>query len=250
MAYPLPPALARAADAVLPAIRQAAERTGVDFAALFHTARLESGFNPAARARTSSAAGLFQFIDSSWLNTLAKHGARHGITPGSRAEALALKTDAGTAALMAAEHMADNAATLEKALGRAASTVDLYLAHFLGAGGATRFLGAMAGNPAQAAASLFPAPANANRAIFYAQDGSARSLADIHALFARKLGLGDTSAPPPTGTTLPPAGTFVPPRLAASLAAAPATLATPASDADPRLMAQAARLLLAELGAG
>jgi len=31
---------------------------------------------PPARAQTSSAAGLFQFVDQTWLATLKRHGAR------------------------------------------------------------------------------------------------------------------------------------------------------------------------------
>ena len=99
---------------------------------------------------------------------------------------------------MGAEHMQENRSRLEGALGRAASTVDLYLAHFLGAGGAVRFLSRMTAAPEQSASSLFPAAARANRSIFHHADGSARSLADVHALFARKL---DQAAPHvPAGT--------------------------------------------------
>lgn len=260
------PALARAASAVLPALQSAAARTGVDFEALFHTARLESGFNPDAKARTSSASGLFQFIDSTWLDTLARHGPRHGIAPTSRNDALALRRNPDVAALMAAEHMAENAAKIEQRTGRAANRVDLYLAHFLGAGGAARFLGALAENPGQAAADLFAAPARANRAIFYNGDGAARSLAEVQALFARKLGMDASSAPrstsagAPTGTPVPPAGTYWPAHLMASGmgttgqqahgGAIPSITDGLLSSGNPRLAAQAAYLLLAELGAG
>lgn len=256
MSAPIPASISRAAQAVLPALEQAARRTGVDFQALFHTARLESGFNPAARARTSSATGLFQFIDSTWLSTIARHGPRHGITPASRTEALALRTNPQVAALMAAEHMGDNAARIEQATGRKPGTTDLYLAHFLGAGGAARFLGALDRNPDTPGVQLFPAAAKANRTIFFHKSGEPRSLSDIRDLFARKLGLPDATQPAAisptlqraaTGTTLPDSGnepgTSVPPALAARItgfASAPPT--------NPRLAAQAAYLLLAELG--
>lgn len=182
--------LSRAAQAVLPALAQAAARTGVDFNALFHTARLESGFNPQAKASTSSATGLFQFVESTWLSTLARHGAQHGIAAGTRAEALELRRDPAIASLMAAAHMADNAATLQAKLGRAAGTVDLYLAHFLGAGGAARFLGRLAEAPDTAASTLLPAAAGANRSIFF-DNGRPRSLRQVHDLFAARLGTGD-----------------------------------------------------------
>ena len=46
------------------AIARASESTGVDFDYLLAQARLESGLNPDAKARSSSATGLYQFIDS------------------------------------------------------------------------------------------------------------------------------------------------------------------------------------------
>src|SRR3712207_2025996 len=61
------------------AIQQAAAQTGVDFGYLLGQARIESGFNPNARARTSSATGLFQFIDQTWLGTVKQHGDKHGL---------------------------------------------------------------------------------------------------------------------------------------------------------------------------
>ena len=59
------------------AIHRAAASTGVDFSYLLGQARIESGFNPNARAKTSSATGLFQFIDQTWLGTVKQHGAKH-----------------------------------------------------------------------------------------------------------------------------------------------------------------------------
>jgi hypothetical protein len=193
-----------AAGRVAPALAEAARRTGVPFEALFNTARLESGFDPDARARTSSATGLFQFIDSTWLDTLARHGAQHGLNPASRAEALALRRDPLAASLMGAAHMADNAAVLAERTGRPPGQVELYLAHFLGAGGAARFLERMAVAPDRPAAELIPAAAKANRDVFYA-DGRARSLAEVHDFFARKLGAVPSPVAPQPGAPLPDA---------------------------------------------
>ncbi len=61
------------------AIQRASQATGVDFGFMMKTARRESGMNPAAQASSSSAAGLFQFIDQTWLSTLKQHGAKHGL---------------------------------------------------------------------------------------------------------------------------------------------------------------------------
>ena len=184
--------------AVVDAISNAASRTGVDFSYLLANARAESGLDPMARARTSSASGLFQFTDATWLATVARHGEKHGL--GWAADALksgasgavkqtilSLRHNAVVAASLAAEFTRDNAAKLEGALGRAAGSADLYLAAFFGAGGAVRFLKTMAAAPGMAAASLLPAAAAANRSTFFHSDGSARSLAEVHDLVSRRI---------------------------------------------------------------
>lgn len=187
------------------AIGTAAQRTGVDFQYLVAQARSESGLDPTAKAQGSSASGLYQFLDQSWLAIVKRHGSAHGLDwaadaiqarpgggfrvadPNLRQAVMSLREQAGPAALMAASYAADNAAGLGQALGRAANATDLYFAHFLGLDGAKRFLGAAGSNPDANAAALFPREARANRGIFFARDGSARSLGDVYALMGRKL---------------------------------------------------------------
>jgi hypothetical protein len=194
------------------AIASAAARTGVDFDFLVRQAKVESGLNPQARARTSSATGLFQFTKQTWLGTLKQHGANHdlgwaadAITRGSdgqyriadpalRARILDLRTQPEAASAMAAELASDNQDFLSGKLGRSPEGVDLYLAHFLGEAGAARFLEAHEVDPDGMAASLLPAAANANRAVFYRTDGTPRSFAEIRGNFAEKLG-GTTTIP-------------------------------------------------------
>ncbi len=60
-------------------ISRAAQKTGADFDYLLNTAARESGFDPRAKAPTSSASGLFQFIDQTWLGMVKQHGAKHGM---------------------------------------------------------------------------------------------------------------------------------------------------------------------------
>lgn len=186
------------------AIAHASSATGIDFDYLLGQAKVESGLNAAARAGTSSASGLYQFIESSWLAVVKKHGAEHGlgwaadaIGPGNRvADAgtrqaiLALRNDPAAASLMAAEHASDNKDAIEGSLGRAATGTDLYMAHFLGLGGATKFLSAMKADPDASAAALFPSAARANRGVFYDNAGHARSVSEVYQRFAKKLGDG------------------------------------------------------------
>jgi hypothetical protein len=181
------------------AIARAAQATGVDFNYLLAQARLESSLDPAARAGTSSAAGLYQFTRGTWLQTLEKHGAAHGAgwadmaieqgrvsDPSLRQQVLALRHDPDLSSRMAAELARDNRAALLPVLGREPDAAELYLAHFLGAGGAGKFLTALSADPAQSAATLLPEAAAANRAIFY-EGGQARSLGGVMGLLRGKV---------------------------------------------------------------
>ncbi|WP_295527406.1 transglycosylase SLT domain-containing protein [Novosphingobium sp. Chol11] len=76
---PSSPARTSGSGEVHGAIARAAEATGVDFNYLLAQARIESGLNPAARAATSSAAGLYQFTGGTWMETLGRHGADYGL---------------------------------------------------------------------------------------------------------------------------------------------------------------------------
>lgn len=188
------------------AIRQAAARSGVDFSYLYNQARVESGLNPNAAARSSSATGLFQFVDQTWLAMVDKHGAANGLgwaadavqrgangrffvsDPAVRQQVMNLRRNPEAASAMAAAYASDNHAHLQSRLGRPLQSVDLYMAHFLGAGGATRFLRAHDARPDASAAAAFPTEARANRNIFFKRDGSARSFAEVRSLMAGKLG--------------------------------------------------------------
>lgn len=217
---------------VIGALQQAAQATGVDFSYLLANARAESGLNPAARASTSSASGLFQFTDATWLAMVQRHGAKHGLgwaadalqggaSQGVKSTILSLRHNAEAAARMAGEFTRDNEARLEGALGRAAGASDLYLAAFFGAGGAIKFLKSMAAAPGMAAAQLLPAAAAANRSTFFHADGSPRSLAEVHDLVASRI---HRHLDGRSGKTLPPAGRTLPPADPA-LAAARARMA-------------------------
>ena len=197
-----------AAGSIQSAIALASSRTGIDFDYLLGQAQVESGLNARAAAGTSSARGLYQFIEQSWLAVVKQHGAEHGLgwaadsikqgvngrygvaDAGMRQAILGLRTDPTAASLMAAEHASDNKTALEGSLGRSATGTDLYMAHFLGLGGAKSFLSAMADDPARGGATMFPAAARANRQIFFAADGSQRSLGEIYARFSAKLDKG------------------------------------------------------------
>jgi hypothetical protein len=187
-----------AVAAVTGAIHQAASATGTSFQYLLATAQVESGLNPQAGASTSSARGLFQFIEQTWLATMKQAGPSLGygqyasaITknasgkyevqdPAMRSEILKLRNDPTANAVMAGAFTQANAALLSGQLGRTPSEGELYIAHFLGAGGAAHLISAAGADPNASAASYFPNAASANPSIFYDRStGGARSLAQV-----------------------------------------------------------------------
>lgn len=210
--------------AVIGGIRLAAARTGVDFDYLLAQARVESNLDPQAAAPTSSARGLYQFTAGTWLDTVRRHGAEHGLgwaadalkagaDPATQAAILDLRRDPAASSSMAAAFASDNAAALERRLGRPANATDLYLAHFLGAAGAVRFLKARDADPGAAARdAVLPAAARANANVFTARDGRARTLDEVYARFEAKLAVpaGGATAGGWSGNRPPPAGTALP----------------------------------------
>lgn len=196
---------ASGANRIQSAIAFASQKTGVDFSYLLGQAKLESGLKANARSGTSSATGLYQFVDQSWLGVVKQHGSEYGLgwaadaihagphgrltvsDPGTKAAILAMRNDPQVASLMAAEHASDNRDALQASLGRSTNPTDLYMAHFLGLGGARSFLTAMASNPGRTGAAMFPAAARANRSIFYTSDGAPRSLQQIYDRLGAKL---------------------------------------------------------------
>lgn len=214
------------------AVRHASKVAGVDFGYLMQLAGAESGFDAGISATTSSATGLFQFIDNTWLVSLYTHGAKYGlgdiakrievernaageITTASIRDplvekyALSLRTDPRIMALMGAEFAKDNREVLQAALPRRTITrTDQYLAHFLGSGQATNFIVKLDRNPNAAAKSSFPAAAEANHNVFYKRSGVARSLEEVYNLFKNKFSSTffdpPVAPPPPRPVPLPP----------------------------------------------
>lgn len=175
---------------VINAIQKASANTGVDFSYLVHKAKAESSFNPDAKAKTSSASGLYQFIESTWMDMVKNHGDKYGIKSAdmSRDDILDLRFDPEMAASMAAEFAAANKNHLDRHWGGDVGATEMYFAHFMGAGGATSFLKAKDENPMQVAANLFPKAAKANYNVFYeAKSGRARTLSEVYDFFDKKF---------------------------------------------------------------
>lgn len=239
------------ANRITGAIREAARVTGAGFDYLLKTALRESNFDPEVKASTSSATGLFQFIDQTWLETMKTAGASVGYgnyadaiskTPSGKyvvADAAAyrdimnLRTDPKASAVMAGAFTARNRASLSEALGRKPSDGELYIAHFLGPAGAARFIAAAEKSPTASAAEAFPDAARANRSIFYNRLGGARSLGQV---YARLVKAHDATGPANVPTA--PAAQAATATAAVSAASAAQTVAAVALPAPARLDAR------------
>lgn len=224
-----------ASSPVASAIRRAARSTGASFEYLLATAKVESNFNPNLTARTSSATGLFQFVEQTWLAMMSQTGralglgnyadaisrdsaGRYQVTDARlRGEILQLRTDPGTNAAMAAVFTRQNATQLRQRLGRNPTDGELYIAHFIGASGAVTLINAAAENPQANAASLFPGPARANRSVFHDRLGRPRSVAGVYAELNRRYQVARAniaSAVTPARVAMPSPTVVAPPRSA------------------------------------
>jgi hypothetical protein len=194
------------------AIKQAADATGASFEYLLSAAKMESNMNPTAAASTSSARGLYQFIEQTWLGTVKEAGPALGYgdyadaisksssgsysvaDPAMRQKILKLRDDPTVSAAMAGVLTQSNSFKLTGELGRRPSDGELYIAHFMGVSGAARLIIAADEAPQTSAPKLFPGAAAANRPIFYDRDGSARSVGDVYALLTNRYEAAANSA--------------------------------------------------------
>lgn len=197
-----PPKIQQAGTPHAAALRAAARETGISFEYLARTAKRESNFRADAQASTSSARGMFQFIEQTWLRMVREEGGRFGLAeeasairadvrgalasdPARRRDILALRDDPAVSARMAGAMAARNAEFLKNRLNRAPSGGELYIAHFMGAASAARLIAMAETQPEQAAAPAFARAAAANRSIFFDAGGQAKSASAVYAGLVR-----------------------------------------------------------------
>jgi hypothetical protein len=222
------------------AIKQAADTTGTSFEYLLSTAKMESNFNPKAGASTSSAHGLFQFIDQTWLGTVKEAGALLGYSqyadaitksssgsysvsnPAARTAIMKLRDDPAASSAMAGVLTRSNSFKLTGAIGRRPTDSELYMAHFMGVGGAAKLISNAEDNPQASGARLFPNAAAANRSIFYDSTGRARSVSEVYSVLTSRYAVAANS--PATRTAMASVG------VTPSVALASAAPTTPSVD--------------------
>jgi hypothetical protein len=231
------------------AIKQAASSSGTSFQYLLTTAKMESDFNPTAGASTSSAHGLFQFIDQTWLATFKEAGPQFGYSgyadmiskssdgtysvadPDARKTIMKLRDDPTVASDMAGALTQFNSFQLTGMIGRRPSDSELYMAHFMGVGGAAKLIGNAEDNGQASAARLFPNAAAANRSIFYDRStGRARSVSEVYSVLQQRYASAANSAA--TQSAMASVGGDIKPSVAVA-SAAPSSGPSPGSSSAP-----------------
>ncbi|CAJ0865419.1 hypothetical protein AMST5_01764 [freshwater sediment metagenome] len=206
-------------QSIVERVVEAANKTEMDPALLMAIADKESNFHTSAKARTSSATGLFQFVEKTWMRALANFGHRYGRaeeakaaeegTGRQRAKILNLRNDPYLSAALAAEMLKKDSAKIADTIGRPLTPGETYLIHFLGPDDTERFMKAVVESPNMSAAALLPKPARANKPIFYEQQGRRlkdRTVAEVHDAFEammdkRTSRYGDVASKLPAGVT-------------------------------------------------
>jgi hypothetical protein len=147
---------------------------------------------------------LFQFIGQTWLGTVKEAGAQLGygqyadaITkhtsgtysvsdPTARSAVMKLRDDPTASSAMAGVLTRSNSFKLTGMIGRRPTDSELYMAHFMGVGGAAKLITAAEDNPQASGARMFPNAAAANRSIFYDKSGHARSVSDVYSVLSSR----------------------------------------------------------------
>jgi len=179
----LPNNTGKGVEAMGPIITQAANMVGFDPEIALNVAAVESGMDPTASS--GIAFGLFQFVSGTWSDMLTKYGDTYGIAPNTP------PSDPRANAILGACYLKENYEGLTGMLGGNVSDVDLYAAHFLGLGGAKRFLPAP--NNESAAGYVSEAAIRNNESVFM-DKGRMRTVGEVKQELQRRIQIGRKKA--------------------------------------------------------
>lgn len=186
----------RSANETVELVAREGLEAGMDPRYLVRLAQRESNFDPFAVAGTSTAFGLFQFTENTWLCSLKEFGPGLGVSGaeaiwrngrgvcetsrrGERSRLLALRSDASLSTKVAAAFSRKNYRVLFSEFGRRPTATELYVLHFFGEDAGLRFLENYALRPSLPAFPLTPAAAASNSSIFFTSGGRPRTVGEV-----------------------------------------------------------------------
>lgn len=182
-------------------IVRAANDTGFPPDLLMAIAEQESSFDVNARPPKGSALGLMQFLEQTWLEAVSMHGREFGLADAAQAiksesrggrtvyfvddpeeerRILEMRRSPYLSAAFAAKNLLAAKARIEARLDRDMEDDDIYLPHFLGAGGAGKLLAKVDEKPDAVAKKVFPEAARYNAGLFRGQSGKALTVRQLH----------------------------------------------------------------------
>lgn len=176
--------LGKRTEDVKTAIKEAAKIVGLSEHTLTAFAAKESAFNPNAKAKTSTAAGLFQFLKGTWKYVVERYGKMYGLDSKSN------PYNARDSAIAAAAYLKhDIYPSISKAVGVPNAT-DLYFGHFMGPVGGSNFLRNRKADGTRFAYLDFKKEAAANRSVYFKGGdlNDPRTYDEIYAMFNSSLG--------------------------------------------------------------
>jgi len=136
----------------------------------------ESGGDSDVKAKTSTATGHHQFIESTWQALVTKHGKTYSLED---------RKDPIKSLEIAKLFTEDNRRILSKALGGEPTDTQLYTAHFLGTTGAKKFL--MAGPTVLANKVVDARQVAANKNIFFDEKKKPRTVSQVYSILQKKI---------------------------------------------------------------
>lgn len=164
-----------------PKVEQPAQETVQQPQKLDYYERLkmaESGGKADIKAKTSSATGHHQFIDSTWKSLTTKYNKPYTLED---------RKDPAKSLEIAKLYTEENKSSLQKALKREPTDTELYTAHFLGTTGAKKFL--MASPFDRASKVVNKEQINRNKNIFYDnKTGKERTVSEVYEVLKKKIG--------------------------------------------------------------
>lgn len=169
-------------------VNAAGQELGLPEGQMYRIGMVESSLKAEAKNKRSTATGLYQFTKGTWNEVITKYGPQYGIPEGTSAK------DPVANAILGAAYLNENATKFKETYGKDPELTDLYMGHFLGQNGRRKFLDAMASNP-NAPAAMFTSKrqVNSNPEVFFNEDGSAATLAEVYKRFGDKLGAAEST---------------------------------------------------------